>query len=687
MLLKIQGQAMIRKIFILILALLGAASLFYSHNIQQKNPETIFLTTKTLEEYKIFQKDILEKHSLVIKRETQDKDEFYRELKSIESLCTNDCEIITQRSLKKTKRARKASKNELMNLETGDFSSALILDNNDDNPKKILSFVETSPYWSSEKTSFAGLPYTNFLLDKYSLTIQEKLFPTMFILGLIISILFIGNLKNALVVYLPCLFSAGFSLTTLKLFDGQMNMVTSIVPLVVFTVTLSLSFHMYFSLTELKNLKAVFKVKWAPIFLMMFTTYIGFLSLGWAEISVIREFGIMASQLVLFSTLYTFLWYYLWEIYITAPQKRVIKSFFPRGIFDYSIKYRAIILLSLLGIGSVLFVPKHLDIITDATLYFPKNKKIREKILSVTKTVSGMPVMDLAIDLGHEFESGDIQKMKELENGFKSLHLSQPYNIVSNNALVTKANLEYSGNESLPTSLDVYYLLRGQLPSSLQESYPLEKKYRMTVLGNPINVKEYMQDYRKVGDYLNSKKIQYQVSGIHHNLMMSQNSMIDVLTSSFISSAVVIFIFSAFFLKSVKLNAIFIFVTLMPVALTFGVMYLLGFSINIATVMTFSISLGLVGDSSFHIIYAKKVRFKDFDEYKRAVLNPVVGSGLLLCTCFGIFTFNTFMPIRQFGGILAVIMLFGTLVDLYILPTLLYNTSEHRKAYEAETIK
>ncbi len=665
------------------LALLGLTTLIYSHDIKQKNPETIFLTEKSLKDYNLFQKSVLEKHSLVIKKETSNKDKFYQELGNIEKLCIDDCEIITQRKLQKNKEGKGGpSSEQMMQLETPTFVAALILDNNDEIHKKILHFAESSSYWSDDKTSFAGISYTNYLLDKYSLAIQENLFPAMFILGLIISIVFIGNIKNALIVYLPCLFSAGFSLATLKILKGQMNMVTSIIPLVVFTVILSLSFHLYFSLMELKGLKSVFKIKWAPIFLMMFTTYIGFLSLGWAQISVIREFGFISSQLVLFSTLFVFLWYYLWEHFFSRDHHLEVKSFFSPVVFNHTLTKLPIVLLAIIGVASVILVPRRLDVITDATLYFPKKTMIREKILAVTSSVSGMPIMEIAVDLGHDFSLADAQSMQKIESGFVKLHLSQPYKIVSNDSLITEVNTQYSGKKELPENIGAYFLLRSQLPMGLQDSYPIESKYRMTILGNPLNVKEYMQDLQVVNDYLKSEKIQFQVNGIHHNLMVSQNAMIDVLAESFISSALVIFIFSAFFLKSLKNNLIFIFVTLLPVALTFGVMYLLGFSINIATVMTFSISLGLVGDSSFHIIYAKKVRFKNFNEYSRGVLSPVVGSGLLLCTCFGMFTFNSFMPIRQFGGILAIIMILGTIVDLYILPTLLYGTHEHKKAYE-----
>jgi predicted RND superfamily exporter protein len=164
--------------------------------------------------------------------------------------------------------------------------------------------------------------------------------------------------------------------------------------------------------------------------------------------------------------------------------------------------------------------------------------------------------------------------------------------------------------------------------------------------------------------------------------MKSQEEMINVLTESFLSSALIVFLLSAFFLRTWRTNIIFIFVSLLPVALTFLFMYIFNFTINVATVMTFSISLGLLGDSSFHIIYGKSMRFKNFGEYHRGVLSPVLASGLLLFLCFGIFTYNSFLPIKQFGGVLAFIMLMGTIVDLFVLPTLLYKSHFHKTSYE-----
>ncbi len=679
-----------KNLFLIILiSILGIGSLIYSVNIKQKNPETIFLTNDSIKQYEDFKKKAPEKHTLILKRKIDSKadrkkilDDFYRKLSAFEEFCNDTCEIMSQRSLsKKDRDFTKIIDHDFLSLEGEDFVSVLFLDDTDTSHKKILDYASHDLYWNDLKiTQFAGMSYTNYLLDHYSAVIQDTLFPAMFILGFLVTFFFVNHFLQSVILYLPCLMMAGVSLTTLKFYDGTMNMVTAIIPLVIFTVSLSLSFHMFFSLREFKTMKTFLKRKWQPVFLMMFTTYIGFLSLMVAKISVIRDFGLLSSQLVLVATGIIFLWYYLFEekLQYFPIKDRVlnISRFFKR-----SCPKSLIWILVGASIFSMIYFPNKLEIITDATRYFPKESKLREAILDVTQHVAGMPIAEIIIEDGEDFNDQAILKKAQIERDLTNLALSQKYQILSNNNLVTKANFEYSGKFELPDNFNSYLALRSQLPFSLQESYPIEKNYRMTILGKPLNVKDYMQDIAAISKVLNAHGAKFEINGMHHNLMVSQNSMIDILYESFISSALVVFICSAFYLKTFKNIMSFVIVSTIPIMLTFLMMWIFNYSVNIATVMTFSIALGLLGDSAFHVFHARRVPFKSFDDYSAAVLTPVVVSGILFFTCFIIFIFNSFLPIREFGGILAFMILLGMLCDLYLLPTLIYSSSKHEEEY------
>lgn len=685
-----------QKLLLILLSLFGLGSLVYTMDLKQKNPETIFLTKASLDAYQSFKTYVPEKQTLVLKKvipnivssELKRKefvDKFYHELNLLSEQCQDTCEVITERGLsKKDKTDRDLMKvnDDSLVLESKDFVAAIFIDDNEIQQKKILQKAHENPYWNPNSTKWAGISYTNFLLDRYSEAIQKTLFPSMFILGFLITFFFIKKFSEALILYLPCLYTAGFSLFVLKLLDGHMNMVTSIIPLVVFTISLSLSFHIFYSIKEYKTVKNFLIHKWKPIFLMMFTTYIGFLSLIVAEISVIQKFGLISSHVILFATFFILFWYRIIEEKLSESKNEGRVLVF-KNAFNFSLPMTGIVVIILISLFSVIYLPKKLPIITDATLYFPKSSKFREDIVTVTKTVSGMPITDIVIHRSLEFNEDEIKYFEDLENALAKLQLSQKYKILSNNQLLLMANFKYSGEKIIPSSLPQYLTLRSQLPFSLQESYPVEKKYRLTFLGEPLNVKEYLSDLNKIENLLKTKKLHYTINGMHHNLMTSQNAMIDVLFNSFVSSAFVVFVFSAFYLRSLKFMLSFIIVNTVPILFSFIFMKISSFSINIATVMTFSIALGLLGDSSFHIIHANTHPFKNYHDYLMAVLMPILVSGLLLFLCFVIFITNDFLPIREFGGIMAFILCMGTLSDLYILPRLIYGNSKHRESYEA----
>ena len=105
-------------------------------------------------------------------------------------------------------------------------------------------------------------------------------------------------------------------------------------------------------------------------------------------------------------------------------------------------------------------------------------------------------------------------------------------------------------------------------------------------------------------------------------------------------------------------------------AISFPFLLLLGGSFNIATVMTYSISLGLIVDSSFHLIHDYKRNLPDLTIFKRTKM-PVIFSNLSLCLLFSFFTFIPFLPIREFGINLSILTVIGLFFDLKVLPLLL----------------
>ena len=104
-------------------------------------------------------------------------------------------------------------------------------------------------------------------------------------------------------------------------------------------------------------------------------------------------------------------------------------------------------------------------------------------------------------------------------------------------------------------------------------------------------------------------------------------------------------------------------------------MYLFGLSFNIATVMTYSISLGLIVDSSFHIIHGLDKENLNYDFFFKTIILPVFGGSLLLTIAFLMFSLNNFLPIKEFGICLGMIIFIAMTFDLTILPTIYLGKS------------
>jgi len=653
------------------------------------------LTHESIKSYESFKSTVPEKSHLVLKqivgnlkkRDASGKtaeERFYFEIDNLMKVCPDECELITSRVIKEGE--FKASPSDFLHLKGDHFLAAVIIADNENLLKNVLSNALKSAYFNDSKVShWAGIPYTNYLLDFYSKSIQETLFPLMFVLGFLITFYFVKGFIESLILYLPCLFMAGLSLMTLKLLYGEMNMVTSIIPLINFTITLSLSFHTFFSMKEYQSLSILIKQKWKPIFLMMFTTYVGFVSLITAEIKVIQQFGLVASSLVILATILTYFWYWSFES-IVIKSKNQGRVFHFKSLFKKSLSLPIIFLLVIVSIVSVTVIPKHLSLVTDATEYFPKDSKFKSDILDVNDTVVGMPLTEILVSLPNDLDFDLIKKLEKVENQIIEINRPKSIHLLSNIQMIKNANFKYSNQETIPNNAPAFFTLRSKLPPSLQESYPVDKNYRLTLLGNPNNVEQYKENLRKTEAILMSHHLKFTVSGLNHILMLSQESMIDILYKSFFSGFIVVFLSTIFYLRNGKLLIAFLVVSLIPIFSAFLFMYLMNYSLNIATVMTFSIALGLVGDSAFHIIHAKLNPFKSFHDYSLAVLTPVLISGLLLFICFASFMLNSFIPIKQFGGILSFIILTGMLLDLYVLPSLIYRSSKHEEAYNNHSL-
>tara|TARA_R110002072_G_scaffold534_6_gene3942 strand:- start:119471 stop:121459 length:1989 start_codon:yes stop_codon:yes gene_type:complete len=659
---------------------LAITGLIYSSDLEQKNKETIFLSQQSAQKYYEFEEAFNVKDFLVIKREGKDA----ALIKELKGLCSDhqvgdfkndfndepDCHFVTADQIPQNFQTLFKLKEQ---TEDQNYEGVILVSKDNEKTKEIINELKSNSKWGKigRDLHITGVPFTNSMLDVYSKTIKEQLFPLLFTSIFILLCFIFRSLKSGVILFIPCLFGSALSLTVTKLLFHESNLITSIIPLLIFVINLSLGLHLFYTTIEKKDFSLALKEKLKPSLLMVLTTFVGFLSLGISELQAIKQFGMMSAFLIVFSSLATIVWFYLVNraVKIEGSYHHPKISHFLQTIFNKFFGKPLILAVSLLAIILGSIVLPQIQILTDATDYFPKSSQIKESIINVSKSVSGMPTLEVILDFPEEITMDHLNKIQVLEK-----KLQESFKIISSNVFVELGNEIYSGSKSLPQVLLPYHVIRSKIPTEIMDGYPIENQYRITLLSSPMNVDEYEKVIQKVEE--NLKGWSYHFNGLYYHLMVAQKEMITTLFKSFLLSLIIISFIAFITFKKVKIFFIFLFVNTIPVFISFVFLKLFNLSFNIATVMTYSISLGLIVDSSFHIIHMLDSDNLQQDYFFKTVSMPIITSSAILCLCFLMFTFSDFLPIKEFGECLSIIIFLGLIFDLKILPSIYLNRKE-----------
>lgn len=635
----------------------------------QVNSESVFLTKQGLDKYQHYQDSHNIKSVVIAKFDNMnllEKKELVRQEKdSISSACQeNDCRFILPLELPK-------GSEELLPLTSSNsFASILIDENHGQDIKGMIQSLTGNSFFenSKKRIKFGGIPYTNMKLDEYSRSIKEKLFPLFFVSSFILILILFKNIKLAAALFAPCLLSALISLSYIKFIHINSNLVLAIIPLMMFILNMSLLFHLFYTAFELNSFKRAIIEKKQPVSLMLISTFVGLISLYSSDIKVIQDFGVASSLLLVITSFLSLTWTYL----LDGLHLFNFENYTPRPVPIFGLTRpldKKIIwigsLLTLL-VGSILF--PRVNILTNANDYFPKEEMVKEDLQDISKSFMGGPILDIIVETT-DFEQ--VSSLQGFETELRNI-LPKEDKILSANVLTRFANKIYSKKNEIPNNKFAYQALLSQAPAGLSNSYSNLNEYRVTIFGDQMNVDKYEDLLSQVRALLNKHKIsKYSFNGLTYHLMIAQKEMIFTLFKSFLGTLVIIALIALFLFKTFQMFFIILLVNTIPVFFTFIFYYATGISFNIATVMTFSISLGIIVDSTFHQIHALQQDHFVEKTYLLSVVQPIALSALTLSCCFLMFGFNPFLPIRHFGISLCFIILVGAFFDLKVLPTLM----------------
>lgn len=521
------------------------------------------------------------------------------------------------------------------------------------------------------QADFTGTPYINYQLNLKSQAIKTEIFPILFSVCFLLTYIIIGQFVGALLIFIPSLFAAASTLMFSQLIFHELNMITSIIPVLNFILNLTLGYHLYCTYLKERSFEKVLKRKMSPIFLMILTTAIGFGSLYFSQVEAIRQMSITSSIGLIFTSAIHLLWAYLaYEMFDHRRPLTISKwgENFVNKFNSFINAKKLFILGSIIAISGI-FLANKIIVMTEAAHYFTKESGIRYSMDRIHSQRLGNPNFELIMNLNEDHQDYEnLNKIHDIET--QILKLFPEHKLLSLNSFIIEANFLYSGQNIFPTNSMSYGLLRGGIDQDLSHSFMNENIYRMTFAGPFLSNEEFLQKNQELESFLNQNKIPATLGGLYYTLRMSQNSLILILVKSFTISLFVIILLAFIHFRDFKILSSFFLANVIPALMSLFLMWLTGLTINIATVMTFSISIGIIVDGSFHIAHAIKSGESNQSILKESLV-PIFMSSAILILSFLLFAFYGFLPIRHFGLTLAINIFMGLLFDLKVLPWLL----------------
>jgi uncharacterized protein len=173
-------------------------------------------------------------------------------------------------------------------------------------------------------------------------------------------------------------------------------------------------------------------------------------------------------------------------------------------------------------------------------------------------------------------------------------------------------------------------------------------------------------------------------STLDHYMVMSQ-------LSSFVTAFLTVFgvIFLVF--RSARFGVLAIVANTFPVLVILGFMGWLGITLNIATIMVASVTLGVVDDDTIHFINRYRREAEQGATTEAAIETATAHEGRASLTtaiintlAYGILAFSSYKPTSWFGGLLALTMAVAFLAEVFIVPAVITTV---RSVFATERVR
>lgn len=532
--------------------------------------------------------------------------------------------------------------------------------------------------------------------------------------GILLAIAVMRSVRVGLMVTAAAWWTALITTSLMPATGHTMNMVTIVMPTLLVVLTVSAAIHVANYWREAATTEAACPIRdairmgWRPCLLASATTGVGLLSLAISKLGPIRDFGVFSTVGTMLSFAVAIVAFpsMLWLSKV-QPGRIAAEHAVWRRVANAACRHRrGVILFSVIfGVGTA-FGLQWLRTEVKVGRYFPDDSRLVQDSYFFERNVGGTSSVEVLIHFSDDYTENRLflerlELVRQIENALREHPtVTGAISLADFQPVSQRPGAEESGAARIKYTLrsrrteskiknDEAASSREYLVASRPENEewtlktPLNETWRITLQTMLNDDLDYGTLTRELSDIVNKEMggvvgAQYDVTGSVPVFFSAQVALLNSLIRSLGLAFLVIAVAMMVLLRSIPAGLMSSVPGVFPIAVVFGLMSWSGYVLDIGTMLTGSVAMGIAVDDMLHLLTWFRVAIREGKSRDDAVVHALrhCGSAMTQTTLMIALSLLLMYPadlllISRFGWVMAALLGVAWLSSVLLLPALL----------------
>jgi len=552
---------------------------------------------------------------------------------------------------------------------------------------------------------YAGVPIVNGAMSDVMERDNALYFPFVVLFVLVLLVVSFKSVLAAAYGLVIAITSIVMTMGFMPVLGITLNIMTTVLPIFIITIAVTDAVHVLSDVGSPSGLSNTEKVHqsiqklFRPMLITSLTTAIGFFSLAMTEITNVRSFGIMVgiSVIIAFILSVTLLPLMLtkWPISFIKTPKGGNKE--PKKSQSYSLSASALLTKSNVFAWLVVVVTVIVSLtginmlrVDQASIQsFDAGTQVR--VDNVVMNQQGVGSVPVAVWFRAKDSEGVLAS--EVLNAISVADklLNEHEDVIDSVSLLGFLNQMHKALSDDQSSMDIYnseltrqylFLLEGSAERDLETVVNVGPYTETRIIismkdDSSASIEGLMKSLEQAIKPILPSNVELVFTSYGALTVVAANEVLKSQVISMIVSLLLVLAIVSVVFKSFITGVVSLIPLCMTLATMFGIMGLLGFSIDIGSSVIASIAFGIGIDYSIHFVEAIRRTYQANNPLKGVesalgqVFTPIFVSAVVISSGFSLLLLSGFKPIANLGLLITVAMLMSALFSLVILPVIL----------------